>query len=833
LIYRATTATSWTHIVPGKFSSSIYGGFLFYCQATGLLLVTATNGQGRLSQLAAYNGSTTWTHIIPGFFGPSGFTGLLFYDSATGYAEFYDTDGQGHLIFLNAFTGWRTTWTIIVPGMYVPSPGSDSPQTLPSVLSDYTGLFFYSPSEGYGEFWSTDGNGNIAFIQGIPDLTTTWTHIVAGNFVAHDVNPYGPGTFSDLFFYDAVAGHGEMYKSIGTGLQPYPVVVADGLPPATNVVAGNFGSFGLADLLFHVRSTGELSIMSFNDGGSLSLWEAFSKSSIGIGTSVDLVIPGPYWMANNEDHWFEDGPGASNPTATRDWRAGPGQFSSLALYDATHGQLAFYLHEPKPPLNADGTPEKLSGYITSTTSHGGTARVSTGSVLPGETIYFHVSSQVGPYTITIYPSTAVGTTALAHVGGLPTNPTPFPIGRTAYRDGAKWPAIGSLQIPNWPSGLYVARVAACGIFCQSDHILDLPFVVRSPRPGSQSNILVVLADTTYAAYNDWGGRSVYGWPHDLSGQLATWTFPQTPAHVPFAFHVSFDRPHLGRINHYGKYRYWEMPFIQWLAQQGFAVEICTARDLHFAAPSASNYSLMLFVGHHEYWTYNMRVNTQGFAAAGGNVAFFSGNVSWWQVRLSNNGTQMTCYKIKEFDPFHNTSAFTQVTTNWWDEPNWPETSLTGVSYWPNSVYVSLQEFTVRQHDHWVFTGAPGVVSNGSLFGYFNNRQSSVVNPQSETDRFQSGSVPDIDGNTHPSLVSPPGFISLASVYVDGNTNDEKGTMGIFSPSSGLSWVFTAATNDWAIGLSLDNSTWTAMDQITHNVINTGSGRAAPLKLDRK
>ena len=239
---------------------------------------------------------------------------------------------------------------------------------------------------------------------------------------------------------------------------------------------------------------------------------------------------------------------------------------------------------------------------------------------------------------------------------------------------------------------------------------------------------------------------------------------------------------------------------------------------------------MLFVGHHEYWTYNMRVNTQGFAAAGGRVAFFAGNVCWWQVRLSNDGTRMTCYKIKEFDPYHNTSAFAQVTTNWWDEPSWPETSLTGVSYWPNSVYVSPQQFQVRNVGHWVFNGAPGIVSNGSLFGYFNNGQDSIVNTLCETDRYQTGSVPDIYGNIHPNLVSPPGFLPLASIYVDGNQSDETGTMGIFSPNSGKSWVFSAATNDWAIGLTLDSSptrTWTAIDQITYNVVDRGRRGLGP------
>ena len=70
---------------------------------------------------------------------------------------------------------------------------------------------------------------------------------------------------------------------------------------------------------------------------------------------------------------------------------------------------------------------------------------------------------------------------------------------------------------DWPSGLYVARVTAGGILAGGgappqtaarlagglgpQYSLDIPFVVRASEPGSQSNILVFVNDTTYEAYN--------------------------------------------------------------------------------------------------------------------------------------------------------------------------------------------------------------------------------------------------------------------------------------------------------------------------------------------
>ena len=104
-------------------------------------------------------------------------------------------------------------------------------------------------------------------------------------------------------------------------------------------------------------------------------------------------------MWNPEDHWFNDGPPVpSNPPFDPNWRFNTGAFSDLLFYDRNAGLGEFYFHEPIPP-----PAEPLEGYITSQTSPGNpSAAVSTGSVLPGASISFHVSSQHGPYSITIY-----------------------------------------------------------------------------------------------------------------------------------------------------------------------------------------------------------------------------------------------------------------------------------------------------------------------------------------------------------------------------------------------------------------------------------------------
>src|SRR5207248_3969390 len=110
------------------------------------------------------------------------------------------------------------------------------------------------------------------------------------------------------------------------------------------------------------------------------------------------------------------------------------------------------------------------------------------------------------------------------------------------------------------------------------------------------------------------------------------------------------------------------------------------------------YRLLLSVGHDEYWSKEMRDAVEGFTASGGNVAFFSGNVCWWQVRFENDDRTMVCYKYAgPDDPSHcnindpeTATDPSRVTVNWRSPPvNRPENAMTGVScftgaYWRGS-----------------------------------------------------------------------------------------------------------------------------------------------------
>jgi hypothetical protein len=809
-----TWRTSWSTIVAGRFSSSPYSGLLFVEESTSYAELYATDGNGRLVAPAVgvfdpLGGRPGWSHIVPGHFGPSGFTGLVLYNQSEGSALFLDCDGEGHFQVIDSQSGWRTSWSHIVSGRF-------------DVTSPYSGLCFYSASENYAEIWTTDGHGLAggAPMQILSDFSsTTFTHVVAADFHWTPGFAISTHTLTDVFCYDATTGHGEMYHCDLNGTDDLPssaLVVppftqSDELPKgATTVVAGNFGGTGNSDLAFYSGPSGTLDFYSFldflgpEDKDSANIVP--NETQTGLPSTAGPIVVGTFWQPNDEDYKFADGPSApGSPPYDPDWRFGTGCFTDVLLYDRAAGSGHFYFHEPLPPPAVP-----LDGYITSKTAVKGGDSVATGSVVPGESIAFHVSSQCGAYTIDIYLEGAFADgpeRLMATLDGLPTDPTPYPVARTAYRDGAGWPAVTTFTVPDWPSGVYLARVRAISGTLE----VDLPFVVRAPST-SQNSILLVLADTTFHSYNDWGGRNLYG---NVAGATFAGAYPSATAmRVPFGFTLSCERPFHGGFGN--SVSAWDLPFIQWLGRRNIRFDVCNSRDLHFGDLSGSSYRLVLFVGHHEYWTAPMRTTVETFVRDGGNVAFFSGNVCWWQVRLTPDGTQLICYKIDDFDPVSVTADHVLTTGHWnSDSVKRPETELTGVSWvGEDGLLIDFfgdndHRYTLKQPDHWAlaWTG----LRNGDTFGEYPGSDGYPAGSVcgGETDRIQQGGPNGLD--------SPAGY-TIASVYDLTDTTQEVGTMGSFRPAPGAGTVFNAATVNWALGLSRDRTSWNTIDQITANVI---------------
>jgi hypothetical protein len=804
----ASWRSSWTHIIPGRFTSSPYTGLLFYEQSTGYAEIYETDGSGHivapaLQMIDSLGSYSAWTHIVPGFFGESGLTGVVLYDQASGFARILECSEGGVLTQLSEYTDWRTTWSHIVPGFFT--------------SSNRTSLLFYSPAEGYGELWETDALGlsGDAPVQTYGGWRSDWTHIVAGDFF------WTPGyasatVFSDLCFYEASTGYAEMYAFDANGLVPYPTAKGQLLIGASQVVAGNLGGYGMTDLLLHDRSGGRAMIYSF---GSVEPAPPYPEPRAlfvekellsGLRTSVDLVIAGHFQFANVEDLCFSTGPSGviySFGDDDRMWRAGAGAFVDLLFYDRDAGLGETYRHDPpQPPA------PPLYAYVSTGQSHVAAGWRETGSVLPGETIAFHVSSE-SPYSITLFQQGYFGAGVferqVAQLDNLPATGA-LPIHRLAYKEGAQWPVSVSIPLTDYLPGFYRIQVQDVA----GNAIEDLYLVVRAPSP-SRSRILLIIADTTYAAYNEWGGRNAYTYvtTADITGsdQAYTASYPQSAARAPYAFQVSFHRPKAYSFGNGSENQ--EAPFIRWLMKSGVPVDVCTARDLHFNPPSLDDYTLLLFAGHHEYWTWEMRDHVEYFVQSGGGAAFLGANTSWWQVRISPNGLKQWCYKVKGFDPVVSSSP-ERTTINWWGDPvGRPETNMTGASYSGTPIGLAPgRPFEVTNPAHWVFEGTG--LGLGAGFGLFNCTAAGCDSAVGgETEILQNGAVP--------GMVSPPGYALARAYETDVAAPDsprvEMATMGSFQLGAGE--VINAATISWANGLAFDNEPLNKVPQITMNIIN--------------
>jgi hypothetical protein len=143
----------------------------------------------------------------------------------------------------------------------------------------------------------------------------------------------------------------------------------------------------------------------------------------------------------------------------------------------------------------------------------------------------------------------------------------------------------------------------------------------------QSPLLFQTSDTTWQAYNTFGGESLYS---------------RTPGTNPArAYKVSYNRPFNTRSS---KIESWvfssEYPMVRWREANGYNVSYASGVDTdRRGAAAIQQHRVLMSVGHDEYWSANQRANVETARAAGVNLAFFSGNESYWKTRyekLSNN-----------------------------------------------------------------------------------------------------------------------------------------------------------------------------------------------------
>lgn len=166
------------------------------------------------------------------------------------------------------------------------------------------------------------------------------------------------------------------------------------------------------------------------------------------------------------------------------------------------------------------------------------------------------------------------------------------------------------------------------------------------------SLLFQTSDSTWQAYNRWGGSGLYGgkgvghgW-RDYGGGGLDRVQPSRRA-----YKVSYNRPLVTR-----DYRSVNMPLgaeyaaVRWLERNGYDVRYAAAFDVHrLGGRLLRRYGTFLSVGHDEYWSGPQRSAVERARAHGVHLVFMSGNEAFWRVRWERGGRTLVCFKETQAD----------------------------------------------------------------------------------------------------------------------------------------------------------------------------------------
>ena len=174
--------------------------------------------------------------------------------------------------------------------------------------------------------------------------------------------------------------------------------------------------------------------------------------------------------------------------------------------------------------------------------------------------------------------------------------------------------------PDTVSGIYFAKLIRDDTPAAS-HIV---FVVRDDD--GHSDLLFQTSDTTWQAYNQYGGNSLYV---DTLGPSSP---DETVAPGVRTRSVTTARSPRAATSPEDWVFNAEYPMLRWLEQNGYDVSYFTGIDSDRFGQLLLNHKAFMSVGHDEYWSAAQRANVEAARDAGVNLAFFSGNEIFWKTR---------------------------------------------------------------------------------------------------------------------------------------------------------------------------------------------------------
>ena len=317
-----------------------------------------------------------------------------------------------------------------------------------------------------------------------------------------------------------------------------------------------------------------------------------------------------------------------------------------------------------------GGPKSVQGWFDTT------------SATCGDQVGLHISGNGAPVKIKVYRMgyyngdgarliTETSTKVIPDYGVSEISPAPESTVNT------HWPVAWTLKISSETlPGQYLIRLDD-GVGAST----FVPLTVSDPE--AKSTITFISSVLTWQAYNQWGGYSLYKGPNGRRNTRSTV--------------VTFDRPYDGDGS--GQFRYMEYPVLRLAEKLGIDLNYITDINLDKNPDSLLDTGSILYGGHAEYWTTNMRTAIRAAIDRGVNFVSLGGNAGYGRPRLQGNDRQMVMWRSSLLDPNRNDPNL--ATTGWRQTPILrPESKLLGAQY----VGLGVDgNYTIPHRDRWPFT----------------------------------------------------------------------------------------------------------------------------------
>ncbi|MGE3172152.1 MAG: DUF4082 domain-containing protein [Planctomycetota bacterium] len=410
------------------------------------------------------------------------------------------------------------------------------------------------------------------------------------------------------------------------------------------------------------------------------------------------------------------------------------------------------------------------------------------SVDVGETVRFKIDTDATAYHIDVYRlgwyqglgarlvGAGVVTATLPQL-----QPAPLFDAATALTDCGNWAESAHWDVPaSAVSGIYLAKLIRDDATPGTSHVI---FVVRDDA--STSDILVQTSDSTWQAYNLYGGASLYpaggaapGYNHALKA----------------SYNRPFDIRHADGSPGDDVFAA-EYAMVRFLERNGYDVSYTSSVDSDRRGALIQQHALFVSVGHDEYWSGAQRAHVTAARDAGTHLAFFSGNEVYWKIRyepsIDGSGTPhrtLVCYKEGSLgengcgtgcDPSPEWTGLwrdgcppTYVGTDACD----PESTLTGQYSWDGTIGALQVPASYKDLRFWRHTGVAALGPG----------QTATLGQET------LGSEWDIE---QPGAPYPARRLKLSQTQLGGRTHH----LSLYRADSGA-LVFGAGTIQWSWGL---------------------------------